>query len=545
MVGSVWRGTGGGEGGVSELLTGDVSSRAQVGGSDFSRNPESFDAELDACLDRALASEPSEEEQLVPESFATGPLRTLLDLASTEESWLQSLPPPSNDNVEPELTLSAEAANIVIPEWLRAEESTSSTTQETSCGAVTTWDAAPPSPVWATPGSPAEAYAPQPWMPYAPVAPEPPPPAITDASTRILGMSPMSFVSAVAMGALAAGLLVVAGLRLTSKDEARPMPQAQSLSGTAGTQAIAPTTQAGAPGAQRIVGAQPGTVAAQTATPGIQAPTGALPGTAGAQGLTEGQQSTPAFSQSIAGGVNTPSLSDAQLAAQNLTPNAPVLAGPASAGLTTGLHTLAPEPTPSKQSAPVTKPKAPVAQRAATLEAPEEPAEVREMSFGGEISEEELARARQAAAEAEAEEAAQPESEIDEDFARELGFTDDAEATAKKQAQPEKTVYIPPAPTSERENLTPGDITNVVVTNQPAIATCVQNFKAGTALENGGRFQMRWSVDTTGTVSGVAMETEALKGSPLAGCIEDQVRGWKFPVHRVAMNAPVHFPFVF
>nr|WP_242589081.1 AgmX/PglI C-terminal domain-containing protein [Corallococcus macrosporus] len=158
-----------------------------------------------------------------------------------------------------------------------------------------------------------------------------------------------------------------------------------------------------------------------------------------------------------------------------------------------------------------------------------------------------MARARQAAAEAEAEEAAQPESEIDEDFARELGFTDDAEspeASASKHAQ-EKTVYIPPAPTSEREQLTPSDVTNVVVTNQPAIAACVQNFKAGTALENGGRFQVRWSVDTSGSVSGVAMETEALKGSPLAGCIEDQVRGWKFPVHRVAMNAPVRFPFVF
>ncbi|RKH41393.1 hypothetical protein D7Y23_33115 [Corallococcus sp. AB050B] len=490
-----------------------MSSRAQVGGSDFSRDPESFEAELDACLDRALASEPSEEEVTVPESFATGPLRTLLDLASTEESWLQSLPQPSNDNVEPQLTLSAEAANIVIPEWLRAEEPSSSAPQENSCGAVTSWDAAPP-PVWATPGSPAEAYAPQPWMPYAPVAPEPPPPAIADASTRILGMSPMSFVSAVAMGALAAGLLVVAGLRLTAKDGPRPVPQAQSVV------AVTP----------RTVGVQAATMA-QPSQPSAVTP----------------QTSSPDFAQSIAGAVNTPALTDAQRAAQALTPNAPVLAGPASAGLTTGLQTLAPEPAAPTQPAPVTKKKAPVAQRAATLEAPEDTAEVREMSFGSEISEEEMARARQAAAEAEAEEAAQPESEIDEDFARELGFTDDAEgaeAAAPKQAQ-EKTVYIPPAPTSERENLTPGDITNVVVTNQPAIAACVQNFKTGTALENGGRFQMRWSVDTTGAVSGVAMETEALKGSPLAGCIEDQVRGWKFPVHRVAMNAPVRYPFVF
>ncbi|RKH58148.1 hypothetical protein D7W81_29665 [Corallococcus aberystwythensis] len=513
-----------------------MSSRAQVGGSDFSRDPETFDAELDACLDLALSTEPSEDDDIVPESFATGPLRTLLDLASTEESWMQSLPPPSNDNTEPQLTLSAEAANFVIPEWLRAEESK----QEASCGAVTSWSPAAPSPAWATPGSPAEAYAPQPWMPYAPEAPEPPPPAIADASTRILGMSPMSFVSAVAMGALAAGLLVVAGLRLTSKDDPRavqPAPQAQALAGTVtGAPQRVVGMQAGAPGTQGVAAAQQGTSAAQAGAPsfmGTQAHLGA-PG-------------TPDFSQSIAGAVNTPALTDAQRAAQALTPNTPVLAGPASAGLTTGLHTLAPDPTPSTQSAPVTKKKAPVAQRAATLEAPEDTGEVREMSFGGEISEEELAQARQAAAEAEAEEAAQPGSEFDEDFAREMGFTDEAEspeASARKQAQ-EKTVYVPPAPTSERESLTPSDVTNVVVTNQPAIAACVQNFKAGTALENGGRFQMRWSVDTAGTVSGVAMETEALKGSPLAGCIEDQVRGWKFPVHRVAMNAPVRFPFVF
>ncbi|RYY94783.1 MAG: AgmX/PglI C-terminal domain-containing protein, partial [Comamonadaceae bacterium] len=65
------------------------------------------------------------------------------------------------------------------------------------------------------------------------------------------------------------------------------------------------------------------------------------------------------------------------------------------------------------------------------------------------------------------------------------------------------------------------------------------------ALENGGRFQVRWSVDTSGSVSGVAMETDSLRGTPLAGCVEDRVRGWKFPVHRVALAAPVRFPFVF
>jgi hypothetical protein len=501
VVGAVWRGTGGGEGGVSELLSGDVSLRAQVGGNDFSRDPESFDAELDACLDRALTSEPSEDIDLTPEPTDDAPLNALLDLASTEASWLESLPPPSNDNVESSaLTLSDEAANVVIPEWLRAEAPAS----ESSCGTVAPWEATP----WSMSGAPADAYARPAWTPVSlPVEPEEemPPPAIAEASTRILGLSPLSFVSAVAMGALAAGLLVVTGLRLTSKESAPTVQATPPAAAIASLPVPSPVVAVVAPAAPAVIPAAP------------VAPN--LP-----QALT----------------VDTPALTDAQRAAQALTPNAPVLAGSKTVGLTTGLQTV----TPDFKPAPVAVAPKKKAPRAETLETPEDSGEVREMSFGSEISEEELAQARQARAEAEAEEAAPPESEIDEDFARELGFTDDAEAAPEKKTR-EKTVYVPPAPTTtERERLLPADVTQVVVSHQSAITTCVQNFKAGTPLENGGRFQLRWSVDTAGTVSGVAMETDTLRGSPLATCVEDQVRGWKFPVHRVAMDAPVRFPFV-
>ncbi|MCY1046607.1 AgmX/PglI C-terminal domain-containing protein [Corallococcus sp. bb12-1] len=518
---------------MSELLTGDGLSRAQglgtpvsSGGAGFSHDSESFDAELDACLDRALFSGPCQDidiDEDVQEVAATGSMRALLDLASTEESWLESLPQSSNDDTEVPMSLSDEAANFVIPEWLRAEESPSS-------DKASSWDNAPQAHVWASPDSPAAAYSPQPWVPYEAPAPEAPPPAIADVSTRILGMNPFSFVSAVAMGALAAGLLVVAGVRLTSGNDqpvfsAQAPSQAQSAQVAGSRQGAAPqatTNSQGVMGTQGFYGGS---------------------GSSGWQPAGDFQQAAASVSNTV----GTSALTEAQRAAQSLTPNGPVFAGPANVGLTTGLHTLAPDIQAPTASAPVTKKKAPVAQRAATLEEPEDTGEVRELSFGREITAEEIEQARLAAA-AEAEEAAPPGSEFDEDFAREMGFTEEAEsaqAQVSKQA-PEKTVYIPPAPSADGpERLSPSDVSAVVLTNQPSIAACVQNFKAGTALENGGRFQVRWSVDTAGSVSGVAMETESLRGSPLAGCIEDRVRGWKFPVHRVAMDAPVRFPFVF
>jgi hypothetical protein len=134
-------------------------------------------------------------------------------------------------------------------------------------------------------------------------------------------------------------------------------------------------------------------------------------------------------------------------------------------------------------------------------------------------------------------------SELDEDFARELGFTDDAE---KKAVDPSasRTVYVPPAPDA-KQHLTPDDVKAVVVANQPAITACIRQHARGTPVEGGGRFTVRWSVLPSGDTSGVAMDTDALRATPLARCIEDVVRRWKFPAHQVRMEEPIRFPFVF
>ncbi|MBZ4411983.1 AgmX/PglI C-terminal domain-containing protein [Myxococcus sp. XM-1-1-1] len=138
----------------------------------------------------------------------------------------------------------------------------------------------------------------------------------------------------------------------------------------------------------------------------------------------------------------------------------------------------------------------------------------------------------------------EPESELDEEFARELGFTEEADAQAEEATAPTRTVYVPPA-LEAKQHLTPEDVKQVVLANQPAITACLRQHAADTSAEKSGRFVMRWSVQPGGETTNVAMDTQALRATPLAGCIEGVVRTWKFPVHAVRMQEPIRFPFVF
>ncbi|WP_426748362.1 AgmX/PglI C-terminal domain-containing protein [Myxococcus faecalis] len=138
----------------------------------------------------------------------------------------------------------------------------------------------------------------------------------------------------------------------------------------------------------------------------------------------------------------------------------------------------------------------------------------------------------------------EPESELDEEFARELGFTEEADAQAEEDTAPTRTVYVPPA-LEAKQHLTPEDVKQVVLANQPAITACLRQHAADTSAEKSGRFVMRWSVQPGGETTNVAMDTQALRATPLAGCIEGVVRTWKFPVHAVRMQEPIRFPFVF
>lgn len=135
-------------------------------------------------------------------------------------------------------------------------------------------------------------------------------------------------------------------------------------------------------------------------------------------------------------------------------------------------------------------------------------------------------------------------AEFDEEFARKLGFTPDA---ARKKPEPTavKSVWVPPDPdASLPETLSPKEVQQVVIANQPAISSCIQRHKEAIPGVSGGKFMVRWFILPSGSTQQVAMETKALKGTALATCIEDLVRGWKFPKHRTQMGA-IRFPFIF
>ncbi|KFE68020.1 AgmX/PglI C-terminal domain-containing protein [Hyalangium minutum] len=135
-------------------------------------------------------------------------------------------------------------------------------------------------------------------------------------------------------------------------------------------------------------------------------------------------------------------------------------------------------------------------------------------------------------------------SEFDEEFARKLGFTKDA-IQKKPESTRVKSVWVPPDPDANLpETLAPDDIQQVVIANQPAISSCIQRHKEAIPGLSGGKFMVRWFILPSGSTQQATMETKALKGTALATCVEDVVRGWKFPKHRTQMGA-IRFPFIF
>lgn len=135
--------------------------------------------------------------------------------------------------------------------------------------------------------------------------------------------------------------------------------------------------------------------------------------------------------------------------------------------------------------------------------------------------------------------------EFDEEYARELGFTDKP-APAPANTRKLQSVYVPPAPGEDMpERLTSADIMRVVVSNKASVAGCIQEHRARTEPGAKGKFVARWSVLPDGSTEGATVESAEFRGTPLAQCIEGLVSGWKFPRHRVAQQEPIRFPFTF
>ncbi|WP_002636176.1 AgmX/PglI C-terminal domain-containing protein [Myxococcus hansupus] len=476
--------------------------------------------DLDAYLDRELfESESSEDVACDTSSVAevSGGLRVLLTLAEEETAWMTHHPPSTAHVVEsppepaveiPEWMRTSPGAKHITPlgslllplgedAWSRAAHETSEMSQDLHAEA-SQWDGVSPPTGWGKPVTAA------------------------GAQTHGTELRPAALMGAAAVGALAAGLLLVAVLSVRE--------------GSAGT------TQARSVEAARVSDVDSSKAAA---LPGHLAEASAVAPLASVGGAVSQPPVTGAVSSSQVGAVPLPAGGNLQSVVEGLRPAASSpqaqVRAPVPHAETLAVAQTAPIARKVRANAaaaaavPTTTPAAPVEFAFGDDEAGGSTAREGVQSSPGEV----VADAVEADASPKG-----PYSDLDEEFARELGFTDEAEAEALKAEEPSRTVYVPPA-LDVKEHLTPEDVKQVVVTNQPAITACLRSHAQGSPVEAGGRFVMQWSVLPSGETLNVSMDTSALRATPLARCVEDVVRRWKFPVHQVRMQEPIRFPFVF
>ncbi|WP_375770131.1 GYF domain-containing protein [Archangium gephyra] len=234
-------------------------------------------------------------------------------------------------------------------------------------------------------------------------------------------------------------------------------------------------------------------------------------------------------------------------AAQAPAPQAPAAAPVAVAPVT---------PAPVKPAAPAVTPapEKPVTKTVAPVVVPEKPKPVvapavslePKAGVGKRVPEERVPAAPTSARKA-ANDPLNFDDALDKKFEEELGLSEGAPKFKAEDPRSKRHVYIPPEPGKELpESLSTSDVVQVVGSHKDAILACIQTHSPARMSDSGkDRFVVRWRVLPTGDAVEALMETEALKGTPFARCIEGQVRSWKFPQHRVQSREPVRFPFTY
>lgn len=120
-------------------------------------------------------------------------------------------------------------------------------------------------------------------------------------------------------------------------------------------------------------------------------------------------------------------------------------------------------------------------------------------------------------------------------------------AAAAETSKPKSKGYVPPAPGSAsndvKESLGQADVFEVVSSNKPALAKCVEEQRK---KEPGvsGKLVMKWTIQTSGKTSNVSVQSEEFKATYMAGCVGGLIKSWTFPKHKV-QGDPIVFPFKF
>ena len=447
---------------------------------------EALDTDLDAYLDRALSAQPAPE--LKPALAAEKPaerLQSVLALAAEEEQWIRKSPP----TVQPlESAQDPESAPCEIPEHLKVKPApeVSPAPAPVLAQAEAPWTPLP-APL------PGLAVVPQPgWN--LPVAPAPVAPRRTP-----------WLVTGALVGVSAASVLVAAMLWMT-RDTLPEKPQAP---GAATGPATATVTTVAPPAAPPASVLEP--VLFVKDSPLQRKPD---------PHLADWIAAAEGFKVALPAGTIARAAAPVVAKAEPLKPREPVQAVQARR-----VHPVA----------------APPARR--DIEDPTVADTEEEIPF---MQEPVAARAPEPVAKPAPPAAPKPSEydELDREFARQLGFTDDA-VRSEPGRHGVKSVWIPPAPGEDLpQTLKPEEIQQAVAANQHAITSCIQRHKGTIPGLNGGKFVMRWFIHPRGSTYQVAMETQALRGTAMAACIEEEVRAWKFPRHQTQMG-PIRFPFIF
>lgn len=487
---------------------------------------DALDTDLDAYLDRELFTQP--EPELTPAQDAGKPaerLQGVLALAAEEEQWLRTLPPPEPPQ---ENSKDLDGGECPVPEHLKVKAAPVVTAPVPVEPLV---PMAPYIPLQATlPGLTAIPTQAQPWNASAVAAPPAPRRGRWLVAGALMGMS--------TAGVLAASLLWMA------RDTLPERAQVHRAQVPSGAVTAAPPTHAPErtifversplqrqpepllvewSAAGTLLGpVVPGRVAAsQASQPKGAAALEQKPATPEPKGepVTQGVASRPQLSE-VTGAMAraTQRLGQLSPVAES---SAPEVVRSSKPALTASVKAEAVKPRETAQgrrAAAEAKPQPPQAVSAPVAKAtpaPPAPSKPREYE------------------------------DLDEDFAREMGFTPGSTPKVPKTTGV-TSVWIPPDPASDLpESLTPEQIQRVVVANQPAIVSCIKRFKDTVPGVSGGKFVVRWFVHPDGSTYGQMVETRELRGTPLGTCIERLVPSWKFPRHRVKQQEPVRFPFIF
>jgi Ca-activated chloride channel family protein len=106
--------------------------------------------------------------------------------------------------------------------------------------------------------------------------------------------------------------------------------------------------------------------------------------------------------------------------------------------------------------------------------------------------------------------------------------------------------YVTPAPETSggpRESLSSNDIMQVIISHKLELAQCAEQQRKEMPGAT-GKLVVTWTIGLDGRVTSVTLVSREFANTPMATCVMERIKRWRFPAHTQA-PLPVTFPFKF